>query len=462
MKKRVTGRFQKSIFSKLMVSFVLYVVLLLLILVGAVLVESLLISRGQFDFDPYRIIDENGNVGQVDTLNAIGGWVEELDADNRVIQVYGTKQTNVEQYTWEEILQLTSTEEDGPYIGMYISRNEGEKRFLAIYPTEVMTVNRTIIINGAEENSGIHMLCIILILFGLVTFLMSTYLRRKIKRPLNAIVDGMQQLQSGNDGARINVKTEAEFQQIVDQFNDMAEELEREKKEKDSITKQKNQTILELSHDLKTPVATIKSYANALKDDLVPEEKKRDIYELIDKKADRVKILTEDMFQLLKMDSPDYQVYPERVEMTEFIRRLVAETYDEVTGNGFSYTFDITDTRQYALLDMSLMSRVFFNLVSNAVKYNKTGQEVHVSLEQCKDNICFCVADDGEKISSEFADQLFRPFARGDQARKTDGGTGLGLAIVKLIVEKHGGSISYRREGDRNVFAVYVPAEDLQ
>ena len=214
--------------------------------------------------------------------------------------------------------------------------------------------------------------------------------------------------------------------------------------------------LLELSHDIKTPVATIKSYANALEAGLVPEEKIGDIYRIIDAKANRVGKLTDDMFMMLKMDNPEYKINIETLNLSEFLRQLCAEFYDEITGNGFRFEVDIPEKEILAEIDADLCSRVVGNLLSNAEKYNKTGDEISVKLSENNEAITLTVSDNGCEIEKDFADRMFNAFSRGDKARKTDGGTGLGLAIARIIAEKHGGNIGYRRDDGWNVFEVEV------
>ena len=111
----------------------------------------------------------------------------------------------------------------------------------------------------------------------------------------------MECVKNGQEQVRLQLKTEADFQQICESFNIMIETIEQNKLEKKELEDKKHQMLLELSHDIKTPIATIKSYANALEAGLVPEEKITSYYKTIDVKADRVSHLTENMFLMLKM-----------------------------------------------------------------------------------------------------------------------------------------------------------------
>ena len=451
-------KIRKSIFTKLIGSFILYAVATVLTFVLCLLLSVVFIGEGDLNrVRPDNVVDENGNVINLDIAQKIGGWVEELDENYNVINTYGEKRTTNTYYTSEQLLELTSSNGKSEYIGFYIQREKVDKTFLCLYHRDTMTLNPTLVINNVGFYGTPNVSFLFFPLSIIEILLISLYLKKKIKNPLDKIVEGMESLKSGDDNARISIKTEAEFEKIVNTFNAMAEELQIEKSEKEQLTKKKNQMLLELSHDIKTPVATIKSYANALEAGLVPEEKIGDTYRLIDAKANRVHKLTDDMFMMLKMDNPDYRINPETVNLCEYLRQLCAEYYDEITEAGFEFVIDIPENEIRAEIDTDLFSRVEGNLLSNAKKYNKTGDTISVKLSDENDKISLTVSDNGSEIDKDFAEQMFSAFSRGDKARKTDGGTGLGLAISRIIVEKHGGTLNYSRKGNENVFEVELP-----
>lgn len=479
-------RLRKSIFTKLIGSFILYVVIMIITYAVCLLLELLLLSKGDpTSIYPVGILDENGEVTGLEAIQNIGGWVEELDEDYRVTRIYGEKKTAVERYSTSELLELTSAVGQTEYMGFFIQPEDRSAKYLCIYDRNVMNVNITLLVNNLEKQDKSYFALLFFPLSLLEIVLISLYLKRKIKNPLDQIIVGMESLKdslsnadqhssagepascvnkeglkTGRDGVGIRIKTEAEFEKIVDTFNLMARQLEEEKAWRELQTRKKNQMLLELSHDIRTPIATIKSYANALEEGLVPEEKMQNVYRIIDGKAGRVQKLSDDMFMMLKMDNADYRPHLERVELCELLRQLCAEYYDEITEAGYAFAVSIPETPITVSLDAELFSRVVGNLLSNALRYNRTGKEIAVAL-YCEGGKAFLtVSDDGREIDKAFAGQMFCAFSRGDQARKTDGGTGLGLAITQIIVEKHGGSIGYCRREGKNVFAVELPTAD--
>ncbi|MBR4085606.1 MAG: HAMP domain-containing histidine kinase [Lachnospiraceae bacterium] len=450
-------KIRKSIFTKLIGSFLLYAVLIIITFVVCVLIEALIISEGKITkISPESMIDERGNVTNIEIAQNLGGWIEELDADNKVIQVYGEKLTSNRQYSNDEILKMCSSFSDTEYIGIFISASEDTRRFLCVYDRDMIKADGTIILNDIGRYGTIDIFPLFFVFCFLEIIFISMYLKKKIKKPLEEISVGMERLKTGDSSTRLEIKTEAEFEEIVNTFNMMAEQLEKEKLEKEQMTQKKNQMLLELSHDIKTPIATIKSCANALEEGLVPEEKVPEYYHIIEAKADRVQALSEDMFVMLKMDNPGYHPQLEKVDMCEYLRKLCTEYYDEITEKGLEFDVEIPEERLERMLDTNLFARVIGNLLTNAGKYNQTGKSVGVRLFQEKEHMVLEVRDDGEAIDKTFAEQMFQAFSRADSARKTDGGTGLGLAISKIIVEKHGGTLEYQWENEVNVFRVIL------
>lgn len=146
----------------------------------------------------------------------------------------------------------------------------------------------------------------LLILYLLNCILLSLYLSRKIQRPLKNLIEGMKRVKKGEENVYLDFQAEAEFEQIRDSFHEMVQKLKEQEQDKIRLEKQKNQMLLELSHDINTPIAPIKSCANALEAGLVPKEKEISYYHTIDLKADRVSSLAENMFTMLKINNPEY------------------------------------------------------------------------------------------------------------------------------------------------------------
>lgn len=284
---------------------------------------------------------------------------------------------------------------------------------------------------------------------------MSRYLSRKIRRPLGEITGGMEQvIKNGVDQVRLDFRAQREFEEIRDSFNIMTERLEAEKREKRISEEKKNRMLLELSHDIKTPVATIKSYANALEEGLVKSENLKECYRIIDKKAVRVDVLVNEMFLLLKLDNPEYELELKHTDLCELVRSACTGYYEELEDKGIEMHIDIPETPIRADVDLKEFPRVIENLLGNIGKYNQTGRGAWITVREVEGKAEIIVQDDGEAVAEEIRQIMFDPFVRGDKARTSKGGTGLGLAIARKIVGKLGGTIEYAYEAEKNQFKI--------
>ena len=209
-----------------------------------------------------------------------------------------------------------------------------------------------------------------------------------------------------------------------------------QKVENEKMSKSRQKMLLELSHDIKTPVATIKSCACALQERMVPEQELDQYYETIVLKAERVNTMSEDLFTMLKMESADYRLELKQVNLAELARRICAEYYGEIIEAGFTFEIEIPEEPVFVQADEKLLTRVISNLLTNAKKYNQSGKEIRIILDK-QEKTVLRVEDDGDEIAPEIQLVMFTAFVRGESARNSRGGTGLGLAIAKAVMEKH-------------------------
>lgn len=213
---------------------------------------------------------------------------------------------------------------------------------------------------------------------------------------------------------------------------------------------------MDLSHDIKTPITTIRGFSAALYEGLIEdEEKKERYYKSIYNKAEHVGELVDDLFEFVKMDSTQYVLKLEKVDICEFVRQVVVNHYDEIEEKNLELIVKIPEEAINLNIDEKLFRRVISNLIQNAIKYNPKGTKIRVEVKEFKSYVIIEIADSGIGIKSELQDSVFDPFVRGDESRSSDG-SGLGLAIAKKIVENHCGEIELftNRKDESTVFSI--------
>lgn len=478
-KKR--NRHRGSIFRKLMGSYIVFVLIAIVITVSVMIVYLLSSVEGSVSSDfPGLTILEDGSIGNLDDVETLGGWVEELNDDFTVLKVYGEKKTKDMHYTEKQLLDGADQKEGLSDYYLYWQTKDGGY-YLIHYPKGAFSVNYSFDVGWVFENNldkGATFILVTLLLMDLLG--VSFYISRKIRRPLNNLISGMKRVEQGEEQVELSMQTEKEFVEIQEAFNHMTEQLYAQKAENEKMSKSRQRMLLELSHDIKTPVATIKSYAYALQNGLVPEAELTKYYQTIALKADRVNTMSEDLFTMLKMESADYQLELKTLDIAELTRQICAEFYEEITEAGFDFEIEIPEEAVLINGDKKLLTRVISNLLTNAKKYNQTGKQIKIVLENKKqkmvldasegkeisgisdeerDIVIVRIIDDGTLIEPSVKETMFYAFVRGESARSTKGGTGLGLAIAKAVMEKHSGSISYEERDGMNVFELMLPKQ---
>jgi two-component system phosphate regulon sensor histidine kinase PhoR len=218
--------------------------------------------------------------------------------------------------------------------------------------------------------------------------------------------------------------------------------------------------VANVSHELKTPVTSIKGFTETLLDGASEDpEASRRFLQIIAGQADRLNSIIEDLLALSTLEATR-EGRPALVEADVCDVVTVAMEICGPKAQAKGIRMDAACTPEaHAPINPPLLEQAVVNLIDNAVKYSPEGSEVHVSLEQSHDQIVIRVADYGPGIAREHLPRLFERFYRVDKARSRDlGGTGLGLSIVKHIAQVHGGRVSVESTlGRGSTFSIYLP-----
>ncbi|WP_434967985.1 sensor histidine kinase [Listeria ilorinensis] len=223
----------------------------------------------------------------------------------------------------------------------------------------------------------------------------------------------------------------------------------------------KNDLITNVSHDLRTPLTSILGYLSYIHEDRYRDEIELRYYtDLVYDKANHLHKLIDDLFSYTRLESPEYLLANDRLNMIELLRQLVAEFDRSAQEKG-------TEVVEHYQLESLLVSgdgnqimRLFENLFSNALRYGEEGGQIEINARREGDWAVIDVSNYGEEIPALDLPHLFDRFYKVDKNRTTNG-TGLGLAIAKSIVEKHGGLVTADSKNRRTTFTVKLPLINL-
>lgn len=324
-----------------------------------------------------------------------------------------------------------------------------------------MSIERQNLREVIQKNTIITMI-VLCILVGIIFLIVIKYLNTKFTRPLSAVTHSMNEYAKGNTEVYINYKANDEIGELCKHFNAMKDEIEESKKTVEEEQKAKEYMIATISHDLKTPLTSIRAYTEMLKLTNITDEKKRSEYlEIILSKCDYMRDMLDDLltYNLLSMN---YQLMCVEVEGEEFCEMLYSGVEATCEQKHIHVETQIEAHGNYNV-DVKYMTRVIDNIVSNAIRHTAEGRNIWLGAfstdvvlpdwvdVQCKDaldkyrgpGLFLIVKNEGNTISEKDRENLFKPFYQGDEARskKEHKGVGLGLSISKMIIEKHKGAI---------------------
>lgn len=247
---------------------------------------------------------------------------------------------------------------------------------------------------------------------------------------------------------------------IESQMNEMKQKALRNERAAKEAETRKNDLIVYLAHDLKTPLTSVIGYLTLLKDEPEISRKLQERYlgVALDK-AERLEDLINEFFEITRFNLTHITLEPSRINLSRMLEQIAYEFKPVLAGKGLSCKLTVEPDMMF-YLDVDKIERVFDNLFRNAVNYSFPNTEIRVTGQKRKDGVEIIFQNQGNTIPREKLDRIFEQFFRLDASRTSaTGGAGLGLAIAKEIVELHGGMITAASENERITFIVFLPEE---
>jgi len=465
MKKRIQNRFVADYVLMFLISTLIGVFAVTLLSFASDVISKNLVNH---HYTAEKIMTDDLSVIDVEPVLKNGGGVQVVSKNYEVIFSQGINNLP-EVLTPETFTEfLTASQAKGNPFSYSIAYNpRAEFWLLVTFPTSIR-IDFVIVHNpdfasvDTQRVVGVIFAIVIfyLILLGISTVIYSKLTSLSIINPLKKLCSSAGRLKEGDYTSRVDLNLDNEFGELETMFNQMADEIEKEIALRKQSEENRKKLILDISHDLKNPLASIIGYAElCLTKTEMTTEQLRAYLTTIYNNSNRANRLMTDLFELSKMETLDYVLVMEKLDFAEYLREQMGEAVANLDGAGFSYAFDLPDQEIIAAVDRQQMSRVFENLVDNAINHNQAGTRIELVLLEHPKMIEIRFKDNGVGISAALRDQIFEPFVKGDPARaQENGGTGLGLAIVRKVMEAHGGSITLATENTvGSEFILFLP-----
>lgn len=326
-------------------------------------------------------------------------------------------------------------------------------------------VMRLVLIFGAY--AVVTVICIVMIIAGNFATLMglaalaginvvAIYSILKILKTFRDINMGAERLRAGELSHIIPEQGIPELRHLASTLNRIADGLKSAVSSQVRAERMKAELITNVSHDLKTPLTSIITYVDLLKNEGLQSDNALKYLGVIDTKSQRLKILTEDLFEAAKASSGNIPVNLEKLNIVSLINQGLGELSDKIEASGLSFKTTLPVDKILVNADGKLLWRVIENVLSNVFKYALPQSRVYIDTTVKAENICISIKNISAYELNISADELMERFKRGDASRHSEG-SGLGLSIARSLTELQGGSFHIEIDGDLFKSVIELP-----
>ncbi|MED2186209.1 envelope stress sensor histidine kinase HitS [Bacillus wiedmannii] len=315
----------------------------------------------------------------------------------------------------------------------------------------------TSILNAFEVNVSSFVAFLISDMVGfvfivLIWTLIGILMRPKREAMIWTIIEPIQKIAKGDFSVKIRneEKYDGEIGVLVKSINDMTDEL-------NAMEKMRQEFVSNVSHEIQSPLTSIKGFARALKDNNLSEEKRKHYLTIIETETTRLSKLSQNLLKLTLLESEEYT--PERVtyRLDQQLKQTVLNS--EPLWAEKEIELDLDLEKVHIIADQESMSQVWINLIHNSIKFTPSRGTITIQLQEHEKFVEIRIRDTGIGISEEQKQHIFERFYKADSSRnRAYGGSGLGLAIVKKVLDLHQGEIKVEsEEGNGAEFIVCIP-----
>lgn len=249
-----------------------------------------------------------------------------------------------------------------------------------------------------------------------------------------------------------------EMSAIETKLNTMRRTLERRELEARMAEQRKNDLVVYLAHDIRTPLTSVIGYLSLLDElpDMPMEQRARYVHITLDK-AKRLDLLINEFFEITRYNLQEITLEKETIDLYYMLVQIVDEFYPILETHGNTAKL-VADENLTVFADPVKLARVFNNILKNAIAYSYQGSEIVISAESTEKEVLIYIRNKGKTIPEKKLESIFEKFYRLDDSRTSNtGGAGLGLAIAKEIVALHGGTITAQSKDELTTFCVSLP-----
>ena len=303
---------------------------------------------------------------------------------------------------------------------------------------------------------NVNLLLLIAFSFTLLFILFLISKLRRVQGQLSIIEEALEDIRSGNLNRRMLTKKNDMTRKICYGINDIAMNSQTQLIKQKQSEQAYKRLMTSISHDVKTPLASLVGYLEAIECKIVAGEEKDEYVHIAFEKAHYLKHFVENLFEWVKLDSGEQIFRFEVLDLNETSRNIIADWISVLENSNFEYEFDIPEMEYLMHIDVNAYSRILNNLLQNMLIHSK-GNKVIFRISENDKQARITLADNGKGISPDHLPHIFERMYQCDQSRSAKG-NGLGLSIVKELVAAHKGTIAADSTPDKGtIFTILFP-----
>ena len=300
--------------------------------------------------------------------------------------------------------------------------------------------------NPLDRHIPIVVFCLGSILLGVIVAL---FVGRLIIRPVQNISNAFDELSNGNFAVRVPEDEKiAEIREMAQRFNAMVFDLSH-------VETLRNDFVVNVSHEFKTPIAAIEGYATLLQNPALSSERHEHYVEKILDNSRKLSSLSSNILMLSKLENQEAVLNKKEYRLDEQLRKVILRLESKWNIKDIEFDMELPKVMYYG--NEQLLDHVWSNILDNAIKHSPQGGVIQVGIQETETALTVCITDHGDGMSEEIQKHIFEKFYQGDSSRK-DEGNGLGLALVKRIIDLCGGTITVQSVPENGaMFSIRLP-----
>lgn len=301
---------------------------------------------------------------------------------------------------------------------------------------------------------NVYLLLALVFTLIIISYLVS--ILRHVRTQLALIKDALEDIKNGNLNRRVLARESDMTRKICYDINEIAINNQTRFIQQKQSEQAYKRLMTSLSHDVKTPLASLVGYLEAIESKIVVGEEKDEYIHVASDKAHHVKHFVENLFEWVKLDSREQVFHFELFDLNELSRNIIADWVPVLENNHFEYEFDIPEIECFMHIDANAYTRILNNLLQNVITHSD-GDKIALHISESKQQAKIVIKDNGKGISSDNLPHIFERMYQCDHSRSAKG-NGLGLSIAKELVSAHKGTISADSILDSGTtFAILLP-----